>query len=80
MFDERLHNHDYIRGRSQLLFAAILMVTLKFYPRGESSTRSKCLALARDQILRVLSDEGHNTIESVQALWVLVPSLPPSEL
>ena len=48
------------------------MVSLKFFPRGDPSARTKCLALARDQILRVLSDEGGNAIESVQAL--LLPS------
>lgn len=32
----------------------------------------RCLALARDQVLRIVSDDGCRTVESVQALLLMV--------
>jgi hypothetical protein len=52
-------------------------VALKFSPtlpdRAEGEeTRMRCLALARDQVLRIVSDDGCRTVESVQALLLMV--------
>ena len=71
---------DYVRHSSQLLFFTILAVALKFTPHHpEPLARTRCLALARDQVLRIVSDDGSRTVESVQALLLMVEYKEPTD-
>ncbi|WVW81028.1 hypothetical protein I302_103019 [Kwoniella bestiolae CBS 10118] len=70
IFDQELHTYDYVQRTSSFLFCVILAIAAKFSPRIGSYTHKKCLALAKDQILRVFADDIKSE-QTVQALFVL---------
>ncbi|OCF41261.1 hypothetical protein I317_04919 [Kwoniella heveanensis CBS 569] len=70
MFDEDLHTYEYVRGTSAFLFCVMLAVAAKYETRLSPVIHQKCLALAKDQMLRAFADDV-KTEETVQALYVL---------
>ncbi|WVQ95768.1 hypothetical protein IAU59_002867 [Kwoniella sp. CBS 9459] len=70
MFDEHLHTYEYVRSTSAFLFCVMLAIAAKYEPRLSPLVHQKCLALAKDQMLRAFADDV-KTEETVQALYVL---------
>ncbi|WVQ71126.1 hypothetical protein IAR50_000651 [Cryptococcus sp. DSM 104548] len=71
VFDVHLHTYEYVRHRSGFLFCAILAIAAKFRPDMiDPITRQRCLALAKDHMLRVFSDY-EKTEETIQALYIM---------
>ncbi|OCF58438.1 hypothetical protein L486_04471 [Kwoniella mangroviensis CBS 10435] len=60
----------YVQRTSSFLFCVILAIAAKFSPKINYFTHKKCLALAKDQILRVFADDIRSE-QTVQALFVL---------
>ncbi|KAL7416560.1 hypothetical protein BDY24DRAFT_237240 [Mrakia frigida] len=79
LFDELLHTHDFVRRSSLLLFCTILCVAMKFSPLLPVATRVLVLALAKDSVLRIISDDGGHRVESVQSLLLLVEYKEPDD-
>ncbi|WVQ63120.1 uncharacterized protein L199_001271 [Kwoniella botswanensis] len=70
IFDPQLHTYHYVQRTSSFLFCVILAIAAKFSPKINSFIHKKCLALAKDQILRVFADDIRSE-QTVQALFVL---------
>ncbi|ODN84239.1 hypothetical protein L202_00234 [Cryptococcus amylolentus CBS 6039] len=71
VFDVHLHTYEYARHQSGFLFCAILAIAAKFRPdMMDPMTRQRCLALAKDHMLRVFSDY-EKTEETIQALYIM---------
>ncbi|WWC72419.1 uncharacterized protein I206_106381 [Kwoniella pini CBS 10737] len=70
IFDQALHTYDYVQKTSSFLFCVILATAAKFSSNINGYTHKKCLALAKDQILRVFADDIKSE-QTIQALFVL---------
>ncbi|TYJ55874.1 hypothetical protein B9479_003397 [Cryptococcus floricola] len=71
IFDVFLHTYEYVRDSSTFLFCAILATAARFSPVTISQvTQQRCLALAKDHMLKVFSDND-KTEETIQALYIL---------
>ncbi|WWC58765.1 uncharacterized protein I303_101309 [Kwoniella dejecticola CBS 10117] len=70
IFDPTLHTYDYVRNSSNFLFCVMLAIAAKFDTSTPPIIHKKCLALAKDQLLRVFADNIESE-ETVQALYVL---------
>ncbi|WWC92105.1 uncharacterized protein L201_007059 [Kwoniella dendrophila CBS 6074] len=70
IFDNILHTYEYVQRTSSFLFCVIMAVAAKFSPKINASVHRSCLALAKDQILRVFVDDVRSE-QTIQALFVL---------
>ncbi|WWC86423.1 uncharacterized protein L201_001300 [Kwoniella dendrophila CBS 6074] len=70
IFDPILHTYEYVRNTSNFLFCVILAISMKFDQSINRIIHKKCLALAKDQMLRVFADNIESE-ETVQALYVM---------
>ncbi|WVF68083.1 hypothetical protein IAT40_002846 [Kwoniella sp. CBS 6097] len=70
MFDEHLHTYEYVRNTSAFLFCVMLAVAAKYDTGISPVIHQKCLALAKDQMLKAFANDV-KTEETVQALFVL---------
>ncbi|WVW82488.1 hypothetical protein I302_104499 [Kwoniella bestiolae CBS 10118] len=70
IFDPDLHTYEYVQSTSNFLFCVMLAIAAKFDQSISRITHKKCLALAKDQMLRVFADNIESE-ETVQALYVL---------
>jgi len=59
---------DHVRETSLLLYCTILAVSMKFSPLKSVETRVGVLSLAKDSVLRIISEDGGHRVESVQSL------------
>nr|XP_018259927.1 uncharacterized protein I303_07999 [Kwoniella dejecticola CBS 10117]OBR82085.1 hypothetical protein I303_07999 [Kwoniella dejecticola CBS 10117] len=71
IFDETLHTYDWVQRTSSFLFCVIMATAAKFSPKISAYTHKKCLALAKDQILRVFADDVKSE-QTVQAFRIAV--------
>ncbi|WVQ71139.1 hypothetical protein IAR50_000664 [Cryptococcus sp. DSM 104548] len=71
VFDIFLHTYEYVQHSSTFLFCAILATAARFSVTAINQvTQQRCLALAKDHMLKVFSD-NQKTEETIQALYIL---------